>query len=53
MIGMICTCFVGWDLYDLHHLFNVYGTYMYDLQFQVDLVHNIYISIAAERDIEV
>ena len=50
---MICTCFVGWDLYDLHHLFNVYGTYMYDLQFQVDLVHNIYISIAAERDIEV
>ena len=27
------------------------GTYLYDLQFQVDLMHNI--SIAAEKDIEV
>ena len=27
------------------------GTYLYDLQFQVDLMHNI--SVAAEKDIEV
>ena len=40
---MIWTCSVGWDLYDLHDLFHLYGTYMYDLQFQVDLVHNILI----------
>ena len=29
------------------------GTYLYDLQFQVDLMRNIYISMAAEKDIEV
>ena len=40
---MICVCFVGWDLCDLHDLFDVHGTYLCDLQFQVDFMHNIYI----------